>query len=64
MNLLYNLLKIMQQMQYELAESLRQLEEIVSYTEQPSQQQDEVLSSTLQQERLQSLMANLLQNQS
>jgi hypothetical protein len=51
MNLLYNLLKIMQQMQYELAESLRQLEEIVSYMERPSQQQDKVLSNTLQQER-------------
>ncbi len=41
----------MQQMQYELAESLRQLEEIVSYMERPSQQQDEVLSNTLQQEK-------------
>ena len=51
MNFLYNLLKNMQQMQYELAESLRQLEEIVSYMERPSQQQDEVLSNTLQQER-------------
>jgi hypothetical protein len=51
MNLLYNLLKIMQQMQYELAESLWQLEEIVSYMERPSQKQDEVLSNTLQQEK-------------
>jgi hypothetical protein len=51
MNLLYNLLKIMQQMQYELAESLQQLEEIVSYMERSSQQQDKVLSNTLQQEK-------------
>ena len=58
----------MQQMQYELDESLRQLEEIVSYMERPSQRQDEVLSNTLQQKKktkkLQSLMANLLHNQS
>ena len=66
----------MQQMQYELAESLRQLEEIVSYMERPSQRQDEVLSNTLQQKKkkknktkkktkkLQKLMANLLHNQS
>ena len=51
MNLLYNLLKIMQQMQYELAKSLWQLEEIVSYMKRPSQKQDEVLSNTLQQEK-------------
>ena len=36
-------------MQYELAESLRKLEEIVSYMERPSQQRDEVLSNTLRQ---------------